>query len=54
MYNRFKCCICNKEFKGYGNNPYPFMDNGICCDACNYLKVIPLRMRLVEEEKKDE
>jgi hypothetical protein len=38
------CCICGKEFEGYGNNPAPVMDDGVCCDACNMNKVIPTRM----------
>jgi hypothetical protein len=29
------CCICGKEFKGYGNNPYPIKSEGICCNECN-------------------
>ena len=58
MYNHFKCCLCDKKFVGYGNNPYPITNQGVCCDACNYLKVIPARMlmhQLAEkEDKKDE
>ena len=31
------CCICGKEFKGYGNNPYPVNkeEGARCCDECN-------------------
>ncbi len=39
----FKCCLCNKEFKGFGNNAKP-LKNGICCDECNTYKVIPTRI----------
>ena len=38
------CCICGKEFEGYGNNPYPVKDNGACCDQCNNDVVIPKRI----------
>jgi hypothetical protein len=49
------CCLCGgKIFSGYGNNPYPLSDSGICCDDCNTNKVIPERLRkqgvLVDEE----
>lgn len=30
-----KCCICGKEFEGYGNNPWPIKKEGKCCDSCN-------------------
>ena len=46
-----KCCICGKEiFEGYGNNPWPVMDEGECCDECNYQKVIPARIEMMTEE----
>lgn len=38
-----KCCICGKEFEGFGNNANPVMD-GICCDDCNANVVIPARL----------
>lgn len=34
-----KCCICNKEIKGYGHNARPLFD-GRCCDNCNQLVII--------------
>jgi len=42
--NSFKCCICGKEFSGYGNNPFPVFENGRCCDKCNIEVVIPKRL----------
>ena len=39
----FKCCLCDKQAKGWGNNPQPLM-SGKCCDECNTDKVIPARM----------
>lgn len=40
-----KCCVCGKEFVGYGNNPYPVKESGACCDECNYRVVLPARLR---------
>ena len=49
MENRFKCCICGHNCVGYGNNPWPIVndDNARCCDICNERKVIPERINLV-------
>ena len=40
------CCICGKEFKGWGNNPYPVVkdEDARCCDDCNMEFVIPARI----------
>jgi len=50
-----KCCICGKEFKGFGNNPngaldlydrpidFKFKDR--CCDQCNQDTVVPGRIK---------
>lgn len=38
-----KCCICGKEFEGWGNNPWP-LEGDECCDDCNYEYVIPARI----------
>lgn len=40
------CCICGKTFYGWGNNPYPVVSEGECCDMCNLWKVLPKRMEL--------
>lgn len=37
------CVICGFNFNGYGNNPYPVVINGNCCDNCNNNVVIPAR-----------
>lgn len=44
------CCLCGKNFKHYGNNPEPLkdFDYGRCCDACNYDKVIPARIKHIQ------
>lgn len=33
------CCICGKEFNGYGHNPSPIKNSGVCCDECAYLVI---------------
>lgn len=48
------CCICGEEFKGYGNNPEPYMsaENGErCCDACNAHFVIQARLNQMAAER---
>lgn len=42
-HSKQKCCICNKPFIGYGNNPAPVKHKGRCCDDCNEQIVIPSR-----------
>ena len=44
------CCICGKEFDGYGNNPEPvkpgvdsYGSENCCCDWCNLFVVIASR-----------
>jgi hypothetical protein len=40
------CCLCNKKFTEFGNNPWPLAtleNDGQCCDECNCLQVIPAR-----------
>ena len=49
-----RCCICNREIDGYGNNPYPIdkNENHRCCDLCNMQYVIPARLVKIYEGKK--
>lgn len=54
MNDKKKCCICKKEYSGYGNNPAPVKDRGLCCDACNYGVVIPPRAAELVKQKKAE
>ena len=42
--NKRECVICGREFSGYGNNPWPVMQTGTCCDECNFDVVLPARM----------
>lgn len=41
------CCICGKEYTGYGNNPEPVRISGRCCNDCNEKRVIPARMLML-------
>lgn len=51
-----KCCICHKQIKKYGNNPFGALDlknrplkfgkYDRCCDECNLEIVIPGRILL--------
>ena len=51
--NNNECCICSKEYFGYGNNPYPLTNDTKhrCCDACNARYVIPARFILYTTNK---
>lgn len=56
--NMHICCICGKEYNGYGNNPYPvgwdiYSEDDRCCDECNRKYVIPARIaKLAERDNK--
>lgn len=51
-----KCCICGKEFTGWGNNPWgaldqnnepiQFKDDDVCCDECDNTYVLSGRLYL--------
>jgi hypothetical protein len=49
------CCICGKEFTGYGNNPSPLKDKdgkdypegSVCCKECDAELVVPTRIRMI-------
>lgn len=38
------CCICGEVFTGHGHNAAP-VEEGLCCDECNYDVVIRERLR---------
>ncbi len=42
----FECVVCHKSFEGYGNNPAPLAEEGLCCDHCNLTHV---RMARISE-----
>jgi len=37
------CSICRRPYTGYGNNAEP-VNQGRCCDECNFTDVIPARL----------
>lgn len=49
-----KCCICGKEFTGWGNNPWPIVDeeDARCCDNCNMMYVVPARLKTFIQKTK--
>lgn len=52
---KFKCCLCDKEVEGYGNDPSPIPtknEDDQCCDECNLTKVVPTRINLVISKNK--
>jgi len=59
MKKKRYCCLCGKKMKPgeWGNNPEPIKpySEGTCCDECNLDKVLPARLKaLNDEESKDE
>lgn len=38
------CCVCGREFYGYGNDPWPVKNEGECCDECNTTVVLAARL----------
>ena len=56
-----KCKICGGEINHplienyYGNNPYPVRtgEDDRCCDMCNDVIVVPIRIRLVGTPRED-
>ena len=48
---KIKCCICGREFIGYGHNPDPVKKEGRCCSDCNVNVVIPERIKLFNNLK---
>ena len=47
-----KCNLCGCEIKGWGNNPAPLIENDDdrCCDSCNSMYVIPMRIYMLAHE----
>ena len=46
---RKKCPICRKRYEGAGHDALPVWP-GRCCDQCNRDYVIPMRIRLMEQQ----
>lgn len=51
----YTCCICGQLFFGWGNNPWPVVqdENAVCCDACNFGVVIPARLNDLAKKKQE-
>ena len=49
------CCICHKEFIGYGNNPWPVDTDpeAVCCDDCNNIVIAERLKRYYQEIAKE-
>ena len=55
MEDKKVCCICGKEFTGYGNNPSPLKDKdgkdypegSVCCKECDSEIVVPARITFI-------
>jgi len=41
------CMLCNKKFTGHGCNPEP-LTKGVCCNDCDKTRVIPERIRRIQ------
>jgi len=46
-----RCSICQREYRGWGNNAAP-VNHGRCCDDCNSLVVIPARLNEIRERSR--
>lgn len=49
------CCICGAKFTGWGNNPWPVVEdeNARCCDLCNDERVLPARLAMMFSGRKE-
>lgn len=46
----FDCCICHRHIVGeWGNNPFPVVKAGECCDSCNLTVVMPARIKYFKQ-----
>lgn len=45
------CSICKDKISGWGNNAAPVND-GTCCDKCNWTVVIPTRLGVIQDTQK--
>lgn len=50
MNRTFFCVLCRESKEGYGNNPAPLSNEGLCCDTCN-IKVVRARTKDYRREK---
>lgn len=50
-----KCCICSRQFVGWGNNPWPVVkdEDAVCCDDCNSRYVLVARLNQMFGDKEN-
>lgn len=52
------CCLCGGEIEvepngwGGGHNASPVIKNGRCCERCNWVRVIPARIKALQEQNR--
>lgn len=42
----YRCPLCGKSFKGYGNDPWPIETYQVCSE-CDWKVIIPLKNKLI-------
>jgi hypothetical protein len=52
MRRKGKCCFCGEKYDHWGNSAEPVIEDGRCCDSCNWTVVIPVRFREFQEAAK--
>lgn len=50
-----RCCLCGCVITGWGNDPWPLNtdEEAECCDACDFTKVVPARINLLNSQRAD-
>jgi len=48
------CCLCRQRFRGYGNNPWPVLQDGKACEECNVSIVLTARVQAARNAMKDQ
>ena len=43
------CCFCRETFRGYGNNPWPVLEEGKACDTCSRRIVCTARLQAMRD-----
>lgn len=44
---KIKCSICKKEIEEIESHNAEPINNGRCCDKCNFTKVVPERIKQI-------
>lgn len=49
------CCICGEKFTGWGNNPWPVVEDedARCCNDCNDTVVLAARTRNMAKRREE-